>query len=145
MENKDVAKILRETARLLEIDGAIIGRYRSYEKVAELLYSIHERIEDLAKDPKKLQELPGVGKSMAEHIREILDTGDYSLRKQLLEKIPHVPAGPFAAAIARSQESGVSLKGHFKAGTVAEVEEARARRQAARSSRIRREKRTNLS
>lgn len=88
MENKDVARILRETAQLLEIDGAIIGRYRSYEKVAELLYSIHERIEDLAKDPTKLKELPGVGDNMAEHIREILATGDYTLRKKLLKKYP---------------------------------------------------------
>ncbi len=88
MENKEVAKILRETAQLLEIDGAIIGRYRSYEKVAELLYSIHERIEDVAKDPKKLKELPGVGEGMAEHIREILATGDYSLRQKLLKKYP---------------------------------------------------------
>ena len=79
---------MRETAQLLEIDGAIIGRYRSYEKVAELLYSIHERIEDVAKDPKKLKELPGVGEGMAEHIREILATGDYSLRQKLLKKYP---------------------------------------------------------
>src|SRR5271154_4417344 len=91
MENKDVAKILRETAQLLEIDGAIIGRYRSYEKVAELLYTIPERIEDLAKDVKQLKELPGVGDSMAEHIVEILKTGDYSLRQKLLKKYPPSP------------------------------------------------------
>ena len=88
MENREVAKILQETAQLLEIDGAIIGRYRSYEKVAELLYSIHERIEDLAKDDAKLKELPGVGDGMAAHIREILETGDYSLRQKLLKKYP---------------------------------------------------------
>lgn len=88
MENKEVAKILRETAQLLEIDGAIIGRYRSYEKAAELLYSLHERIEDLAKDEEKLMELPGIGKGMAEHIQEILKTGDYALRKKLLKKYP---------------------------------------------------------
>ena len=88
MENRDVARILRDTAQLLEIDGAIIGRYRSYEKVAELLYSMHERIEEIAKDEKKLKELPGIGDSMAEHIREILDTGDYALRKKLLKKYP---------------------------------------------------------
>jgi DNA polymerase (family X) len=88
MENREVARILRETAQLLEIDGAIIGRYRSYEKVAELLYSIHERIEDVAKDEKKLKELPGIGDGMAAHIREILDTGDYSLREKLLKKYP---------------------------------------------------------
>jgi DNA polymerase (family 10) len=88
MENKEVARILRETAQLLEIDGAIIGRYRSYEKVAELLYSLHERIEDVCKDPKKLRELPGVGQNMAEHICEILKTGDYTLRQKLLKKYP---------------------------------------------------------
>jgi DNA polymerase (family 10) len=88
MENRDVAKILRETAHLLEIDGAIIGRYRSYEKVAELLENIPDRIEELATDDKKLKALPGVGDGMAEHIREVLKTGDYSLRKKLLKKYP---------------------------------------------------------
>ncbi len=88
MENRDVAKILRETAQLLEIDGAIIGRYRSYEKVAELLENIPERIEEIATDDKKLKALPGVGDGMAEHIREVLKTGDYSLRKKLLKKYP---------------------------------------------------------
>lgn len=88
MENKEVAKILHETARLLEVDGAIIGRYRSYEKVAELIASIPDRIEDIAKDDEKLRALPGVGEGMAEHIREVLKTGDYSLRKKLLKKYP---------------------------------------------------------
>jgi DNA polymerase (family 10) len=121
MENKDVAKILRETAQLLEIDGAIIGRYRSYEKVAELLYNIHERIEDLAKDPKKLKELPGVGDSMAEHIREILDTGDYSLRKKLRKKYP-----PTLLDLLELQSLGPKkvafLWSHFKVATVEGVE-----------------------
>jgi DNA polymerase (family 10) len=88
MDNKEVAKILRETAHLLEIDGAIIGRYRSYEKVAELLESLPERIEALALDDVKLKALPGVGEGMAEHIREILKTNDYTLRQKLLKKYP---------------------------------------------------------
>jgi DNA polymerase (family 10) len=88
MENKEVAKILRETAHLLEIDGAIIGRYRSYERVAELLEGLPERIEVLAQDDAKLKALPGVGDGMAEHIREILKTSDYSLRQKLLKKYP---------------------------------------------------------
>jgi DNA polymerase (family 10) len=121
MENREVARILRETAQLLEIDGAIIGRYRSYEKVAELLYSIPDRIEDIAQDPKKLKELPGVGDSMAEHIREILDTGDYTLRQKLLKKYPTSlldllqlqSLGPKKVAF---------LWSHFKVGTVEGVE-----------------------
>ena len=88
MENREVARVLRETAQLLEIDGAIIGRYRSYEKAAELIASLAESIEELARDPAKLEELPGIGERMAEHIREILSTGDYGLRKKLLKKYP---------------------------------------------------------
>jgi DNA polymerase (family X) len=88
MENREVARVLRETAQLLEIDGAIIGRYRSYEKAAELIASLAESIEVLASDPEKLEELPGIGERMAEHIREILSTGDYALRKKLLKKYP---------------------------------------------------------
>jgi DNA polymerase (family X) len=88
MENREIARVLRETAQLLEIDGAIIGRYRSYEKAAELIASLAESIEMLARDPEKLEELPGIGERMAEHIREILSTGDYALRKKLLKKYP---------------------------------------------------------
>src|SRR5260370_28069997 len=89
MENRELARILRETAQLLEIDGAMIGRFRSYEKAAELIASLPERIEDLAADAKKLTELPGIGEGLAEHIREILKTGDYKLRQKLLKKYPH--------------------------------------------------------
>ena len=122
MENKQVAKILRETAHLLEIDGAIIGRYRSYEKVAELLDTIPERIEDIARDEKKLRELPGIGENMAEHIREILKNGDYRLRQKLLKKYPATlldlldlqSLGPKKVAF---------LWSHFKVATVEGVEQ----------------------
>ena len=121
MENREVAKILRETAQLLEIDGAIIGRYRSYEKAAELLYNIHERVEDLAKDDKKLRELPGIGENMAEHIREILKTGDYSLRRKLLKKYP-----PTLLDVLQLQSLGPKkvafLRSAFNIATVEDVE-----------------------
>ena len=121
MENREVAKILHDTAQLLEIDGAIIGRYRSYEKVAELLNSLPERIEDLARDEKALKELPGIGEGMAAHIREILDSGDYSLRKKLLKKYP-----PTLLELLDLQSLGPKkvafLWSHFKVATVEGVE-----------------------
>jgi DNA polymerase (family X) len=121
MENREVARILRETAQLLEIDGAIIGRYRSYEKAAELLYNLHERIEDLAKNEKKLLELPGIGEGMAEHIGEILSTGDYSLRRKLLKKYP-----PTLLDVLQLQSLGPKkvaiLRKKFKIATVEDVE-----------------------
>jgi DNA polymerase (family 10) len=121
MDNKTIARILRETAQLLEIDGAIIGRYRSYEKAAELIDGLPDSIELLVKDPKKLKELPGIGDGMAAHLAEIVDTGDYSLRKKLLKKYPATildllqlqSLGPKKVAF---------LWSNFKAGTVADVE-----------------------
>src|ERR1700752_2065355 len=88
MDNKTIGRILRDTAQLLEVDGAIIGRYRSYEKAAELIEGLHESVEQMAKDPDKLEELPGIGERMAEHIQEVIKKGDYSLRQKLLKKYP---------------------------------------------------------
>src|SRR2546427_4405444 len=121
MENREVARILRETASLLEIDGAQIGRYRSYEKAAELVGSLPEPITELAKDTERLTALPGIGDRMAEHIQEILKTGDYNLRKKLLKKYPHTlldlltvhSLGPKKVAL---------LWRTFKAATVDDVE-----------------------
>jgi DNA polymerase (family 10) len=121
MDNKTIARVLRETAELLQIDGAIIGRYRSYEKAAELIAGMHESIEQLAREPGKLEELPGIGERMAEHIEEIIKTGDYSLRKKLLKKFPATlldimnlqSLGPKKVAF---------LWSNFQASTVADVE-----------------------
>ena len=88
MDNKQIARILRETAQLLEIDGAIIGRYRSYEKAAELMESLTQPVEKMVETPEQLLELPGIGQGMVEHLTEIVKTGDYALRKKLLKKYP---------------------------------------------------------
>jgi DNA polymerase (family X) len=121
MENREVARILRETAQLLEIDGAMIGRYRSYERAAELLGGLPESVEELAKDRDKLMDLPGIGEGMADHIAEILKTGDYSLRQKLLKKYP-----PTILDLLELQSLGPKkvafLWKTFKAGTVEQVE-----------------------
>jgi len=121
MDNKQIARILRDTAQLLEIDGAIIGRYRSYEKAAELIDSLPESVEQLVKEPEKLEELPGIGERMVEHLQEIVKTGDYSLRKKLLKKYP-----PTILDVLQLQSLGPKkvafLWSHFKTATVADVE-----------------------
>jgi DNA polymerase (family 10) len=122
MENRDVARVLRETASLLEIDGAIIGRYRSYERAAELLDSLPESIEEMARDPKRLEELPGIGERMSEHIQEILKTGDYSLRKKLLKKYPATILDLLTLQSLGAKKVALLWK-NFKAGTVDQVEQ----------------------
>jgi DNA polymerase (family 10) len=121
MQNKQIAAILRHTAQLLEIDGAIIGRYRSYEKAAELIESLHESVAQLVETPEKLGELPGIGDRMVEHLTEIVKTGDYTLRVKLLKKYPAT-----LLEVLQLQSLGAKkvafLWSTFKAGTVADVE-----------------------
>src|SRR4030088_814316 len=121
MENREVARVLRETAQLLEIDGAMIGRFRSYERAAELLDSLPESIEELAADRKKLLALPGIGDGMADHIQEILKTGGYSLRARLLKKYPATLLDLLTLQSLGAKKVAFLWK-TFKAGTVEEVE-----------------------
>ncbi len=121
MDNKRIARILRETAQLLEIDGAIIGRYRTYEKAAELIEGLPQPVEQLVATPEKLLELPGIGQGMVDHLTEIVKTGDYSLRLKLAKKFPATllevltlqSLGPKKVAFLWKQ---------FKCATVADVE-----------------------
>jgi DNA polymerase (family X) len=121
MENREVARILRETAQLLEIDGAMIGRYRSYERAAELLDSLRESVEELAADRKKLTALPGIGDGMADHIEEILKTGNYSLRTKLFKKYPATILDLLQLQSLGPKKVAFLWK-TFKAGTVEDVE-----------------------
>jgi DNA polymerase (family 10) len=87
MTNRDVAKILRETAQLLEVDGAQIGRHRSYERAAQQIETLAEPVAQLVEE-KRLREVPGIGERMEEHIGEILGTGKFSTHQKLLKKFP---------------------------------------------------------
>ncbi|HEV2304875.1 MAG TPA: DNA polymerase/3'-5' exonuclease PolX [Candidatus Acidoferrales bacterium] len=81
---------------------------------------MHERVEDLAKDRKKLTELPGIGEGMAEHIDEILATGDYALRQKLLKKYP-VTMLEVLSLQGLGPKKAAFLWKEFKAGTVEAV------------------------
>ena len=82
---------------------------------------MHESIEQLAKEPDKLEELPGIGERMVEHIQEIIATGDYSLRQKLLKKFP-VTLLDILNLQSLGPKKVAFLWSNFKAATVADVE-----------------------
>lgn len=88
MQNREIARLLSETADLMEIAGQDGFRIRSYRNAAAALESYPEQVSLLASDPRKLTEIPGVGKSMAAHIEEILQRGSFERRDELLAKYP---------------------------------------------------------
>ena len=122
MENREVANILRDTAQLLEIDGAIIGRYRSYEKVADLIVSLPERIEDIAKDSQETHaHFPASAKTWPSTSTKYSRLAITSSRQKLLKKYPATllelldlqSLGPKKVAL---------LWKNFQVGTVADIE-----------------------
>jgi len=86
MDNKAIAGILYETADLMEIDGGDPFRIRSYRNAAEAIESQPQPLEQLVGEPKKLLEIPGIGKRMAENIQEICREGKLKWHADLLEK-----------------------------------------------------------
>ena len=103
-----------------------------------------DRIEDLAKDAEKLNELPGVGDSMADHIHEILKTGDYSLRQKLLKKYPATLLELLALQSLGPKKVALLWK-KFKAATVERVEKLAREEKLREPRRLRRKKRVRIS
>jgi len=86
MDNATMARLLAETADLLEIDGGDSFRIRSYRRAAEAVEQTTVDLMAIAQDPARLQEIPGIGKSMAGHLKDIATTGKLPLREELLGK-----------------------------------------------------------
>ena len=81
-----MAQLLAETADLLEIGAGDPFRIRSYRRAAEAVESSTVQLSTIADDPKKLLEIPGIGKGMAANIQEIERAGTLPLREELLLK-----------------------------------------------------------
>ncbi len=86
MENRQIAQILSETADLLEVSAADSFRIRSYRRAAEVVESSTVAVGQLAAEPKKLLELPGIGKGMAANIVEMEQTGALGLHQEMLAR-----------------------------------------------------------
>ncbi|NOX44383.1 MAG: hypothetical protein GXO72_01410, partial [Caldiserica bacterium] len=86
MQNRKVAQILYEVADLLELEG-VEFKPRAYRRAAQAVESCPIPIEDLVREGR-VTELPGVGKSIAEKIEEIVNTGRLRYHEELKRKLP---------------------------------------------------------
>ena len=86
MDNKALAGILYETADLLEIDGQDSFRIRSYRNAAQAIEAVPQQISDLISEPKKVLEIPGIGKGMLLNLQEMLKDGRLTVHADLLKK-----------------------------------------------------------
>ena len=84
--NEVVEALLQEYADLISISGGDPFRARSYEKAARSIGGYHADIANL--DLKGLQQIPNVGKSIAEKIVEYLQSGSIAAVEDLRAQIP---------------------------------------------------------
>src|SRR5919204_3069875 len=88
MENVEIARILEEYADLLEIREANPFRVRSYRKAAQTVAGLSRPVVQLIAAGEDLTELPGVGSSMAGHLKEIVETGGLAAVCQMRQEFP---------------------------------------------------------
>ncbi|MGD0901941.1 MAG: DNA polymerase/3'-5' exonuclease PolX [Terracidiphilus sp.] len=86
MDNPNMARLLAETADLLEIDGGDSFRIRSYRNAAEEAEQTTVDLVAAAPSTARLLEIPGIGKGMAANLQAIAATGTLPLREELLAK-----------------------------------------------------------
>jgi DNA polymerase (family X) len=86
MDNGTFARLLEETADLLEIDGGDSFRIRSYRRAAEAAEQTTVDLSAAAAETARLLEIPGIGKSMAANLQAIAATGTLPLREELLAR-----------------------------------------------------------
>ncbi len=88
LTNPDVAHLLGTLATMLEIDGANPFRTRAYREAARIVEALPEPVARLAGEAGALEALPGIGKDLAQKIRDLLATGTTALYDELLRKYP---------------------------------------------------------
>ena len=84
--NARVAEVLYEIGEILTIKGDRF-RSRAFNMAAQRVVALTESI-DKVRERGELQEIPGVGKSIAGIIEEILDTGGSRQLEELRESLP---------------------------------------------------------
>jgi len=87
--NSEIAKVLYEIGEYLDMQG-VAFKPRAYEKAAETIESLPEAVADIYKKGgiKALEDIPGVGVSIAEKVAELIETGHSKFYEDLKKKMP---------------------------------------------------------
>lgn len=88
--NADIASQLDKVADLLDIEGANPFRVRAYRRAARMVGELPRNVSDMLAQGENLDDLPGIGKDLADKIALIAR----GKRLPMLDELEHqVPAG----------------------------------------------------
>ncbi len=130
MENAEIARLFREMAELLELQGANAFRVRAYRNAARVVEEHTEPVAALVEhDGGKLQELPGIGADLAAKIAEIARSGSFKALRDARRRAPRgalelmqLPGIGPSRARALAKKLGIrSVAGLERAGTAGKI------------------------
>jgi DNA polymerase (family 10) len=122
LENREIARVLWETADLMEIAGEDSFRIRSYRNGSTTVEGHPERIADLLSDPNRnVTEIPGIGKGLAHVLAEIVERGSCERRDLLLQKFPPTTL-EFLKIQGLGPKSIALIFEHYRISTIDELE-----------------------
>ena len=87
MRNGEIAEAFEELASLYELDGAVVYRVGAYRNAAKAIREAGVSVEEMAREGR-VEELAGVGKTIAEKIDALLETGSIPSADKLKARIP---------------------------------------------------------
>lgn len=85
--NEQIAKLLREVSAALELKNENRFRVVAYERAATAIEHLSSAAKDLW-DEEKLDEIPGVGENLAQHLDELFRTGKVKHFEMLKKGLP---------------------------------------------------------
>jgi len=88
MENFEIASVLEELADLLEIKGSNPFRIRAYRNAVRTIHDLARPLTAMLEEGEDLTRLPGIGKDLAGHIRELATTGTLTLLEEVGRDVP---------------------------------------------------------
>jgi DNA polymerase (family X) len=88
VDNAEIARTLAEVADILEIQGENPFRIRAYRNAVRTVEVQTIPLARLVEQGSPLTQLPGIGKEMASHVRELVSTGTLAYRDELLAQFP---------------------------------------------------------
>jgi DNA polymerase (family 10) len=87
MRNGEIAEAFEELASLYELDGAVVYRVVAYRNAAKAIREAGVSVAELARQGR-VEELAGVGRTIAEKIDALLETGSIPSADKLKARIP---------------------------------------------------------
>jgi DNA polymerase (family X) len=88
VSNDDLVKIFEEMADLLELSGENMFRVRAYRTGAAAIANLSQQLSDLIASGHDLTEIEGIGSTLAEKSKVILETGVLPQLEKLREEVP---------------------------------------------------------